>query len=294
MTEADWLAATDPAPMLEQIGGRMSPRERLNFMTGCLRRIWDLLSDGRHRRMVEVAEDLADGRRGEDEFLEAAGELPTAARWGPRGILNFSQLPDWVREAHRALDRLTARDPNGLVRLAASVRGGHSAARVADGHVLHAHAAELQTKVRRAYDRASDAKWRGMGRFAEIEAEARELEHQIEQQTNDLRRQIAADSDAGRQESMTAESAAQTAVLRGVVGNPFRRPSFVPAARTEAVLALTRVVVEDRHTDRLPILADALEEAGFDDRETLAFLRGDPAIARGCWVIDAVLHSGYS
>ena len=41
--------------------------------------------------------------------------------------------------------------------------------------------------------------------------------------------------------------------------------------------------------DRLPILADALEEAGCDDPAILAHLRGDGPHCRGCWVVDLAL-----
>jgi len=39
----------------------------------------------------------------------------------------------------------------------------------------------------------------------------------------------------------------------------------------------------------LPILADALEEAGCDDVDVLAHLRGPGPHARGCWALDLVL-----
>jgi hypothetical protein len=42
----------------------------------------------------------------------------------------------------------------------------------------------------------------------------------------------------------------------------------------------------------LPVLADALEEAGCDDREFLAHLRGGGPHCRGCFVVDALLGKG--
>jgi hypothetical protein len=41
--------------------------------------------------------------------------------------------------------------------------------------------------------------------------------------------------------------------------------------------------------DRLPILADALEEAGCDEPALLAHCRSDGPHVRGCWAVDLVL-----
>jgi hypothetical protein len=49
----------------------------------------------------------------------------------------------------------------------------------------------------------------------------------------------------------------------------------------------------DRAFDRLPILADALEEAGCDDARVLAHCRDDAHHARGCWVVDLILRQRY-
>ena len=61
MTEAEWLAATDPRPMLTFLGGKASERKlRLFAVAGC-RDVWHLLQDERSRKAVAVAERLADG-----------------------------------------------------------------------------------------------------------------------------------------------------------------------------------------------------------------------------------------
>jgi hypothetical protein len=41
--------------------------------------------------------------------------------------------------------------------------------------------------------------------------------------------------------------------------------------------------------DRLPILADALEETGCTDAELLGHLRGPGPHTQGCWVVDVLL-----
>jgi hypothetical protein len=44
-----------------------------------------------------------------------------------------------------------------------------------------------------------------------------------------------------------------------------------------------------RSRDRLPILADALEDAGRDHADLLAHCHGTGPHARGCWVVDLVV-----
>jgi hypothetical protein len=51
---------------------------------------------------------------------------------------------------------------------------------------------------------------------------------------------------------------------------------------------LARAVYDERAFDRLPILADALEEAGCDSAELLAHCRNSGPHVRGCWAVDAV------
>jgi hypothetical protein len=80
--------------------------------------------------------------------------------------------------------------------------------------------------------------------------------------------------------------------LRDIVGNPFRPVSVAPEWRTATVLALGRGILAERAFERLPILADALEEAGCSDTELLAHCREPRVHVLGCWVVDSLLgHS---
>jgi hypothetical protein len=47
---------------------------------------------------------------------------------------------------------------------------------------------------------------------------------------------------------------------------------------------------EEQAFEQLPILADALEEAGCDERLLLEHLRGPGPHCRGCWGLDLVLR----
>ena len=73
------------------------------------------------------------------------------------------------------------------------------------------------------------------------------------------------------------------------VANPFRPVTADPRWLTATAVALAQAIYEDRAFDRMPILADALEEAGCDDADVLTHLRGDGPHARGCWAVDLVL-----
>jgi hypothetical protein len=78
-------------------------------------------------------------------------------------------------------------------------------------------------------------------------------------------------------------------LMRCVIGSPFRSALFNPAWHTPTVLAMSQVLYEDRAFDRLPILADALEDAGCDNQDMLDHCRGPGPHVRGCWVLDLIL-----
>jgi len=80
-------------------------------------------------------------------------------------------------------------------------------------------------------------------------------------------------------------------VVREIVGNPFRPVAFDPAWRTSDVLLLARGVYEEKAFDRMPILADALQDAGCDNEDVLNHCRdAKQTHVRGCWVVDLVLE----
>jgi hypothetical protein len=85
----------------------------------------------------------------------------------------------------------------------------------------------------------------------------------------------------------------QSAFLRDRFGNPFRPfPSLAPSVLAwngGTVLKLAQSIYEERAFDRLPVLADALEEAGCTDAEVLTHRRSGGEHVRGCWVVDLVL-----
>jgi hypothetical protein len=89
------------------------------------------------------------------------------------------------------------------------------------------------------------------------------------------------------------ENAAQAHLFRDVFGNPFRPlPTIDPTWltwNTRMVAKMARSAYDDRAFDRLPILADALEDAGCTDAAILEHLRVPGPHVRGCWVVDLLL-----
>lgn len=75
--------------------------------------------------------------------------------------------------------------------------------------------------------------------------------------------------------------------FRDVAGNPFRPVAFDPAWRTETVVGLAAGIDEAGAYERLPILADALEEAGCTDAQVLSHARNPGVHVR--WLIDMIL-----
>jgi hypothetical protein len=83
------------------------------------------------------------------------------------------------------------------------------------------------------------------------------------------------------------ESAHQVTLLRDIFGNPFCAATVDSAWLTTDVVALARGIYEEKAFDRMPILADALQDAGCDNDDILNHCR-DTSLThvRGCWVID--------
>jgi hypothetical protein len=83
------------------------------------------------------------------------------------------------------------------------------------------------------------------------------------------------------------------ALLRDIFGNPYRPVAFDPAWRTDTAVSLARGMYDSRDFGAMPILADALQDAGCEDEQVLNHCRDATAPhVRGCWVCDLVLSLG--
>ena len=89
------------------------------------------------------------------------------------------------------------------------------------------------------------------------------------------------------QNPVPLDQAAQ--LLRDILGNPFLPVAFDSRWRTADVVGLARGIYEDRAFDRLPLLADALMDAGCGEEQVLSHCRSEGPHVRGCWVVDLTL-----
>ena len=85
------------------------------------------------------------------------------------------------------------------------------------------------------------------------------------------------------------EQVRQSELLRDIFGNPFRSVTFDPAWNTDTAVTLAGQMYGWRDFSAMPILADALQDAGCDSEAILTHCRGPGPHVRGCWVIDLVL-----
>jgi hypothetical protein len=81
-------------------------------------------------------------------------------------------------------------------------------------------------------------------------------------------------------------------LFREILGNPFRSTAVDSAWRSwngGIVAALARAIYDERRFADMPLLADALEEAGCADAAILSHCRSGGAHVRGCWALDLLL-----
>jgi hypothetical protein len=275
VTEADWLAAADPLPMLAFLRGRASERKLRLFAVACCRRIWPLLTDERSRSAVEIAERYADGLAG---ALELQGAAEQARLVKDALDAAYHRLEQEHDTAYRRLERSRRPTfPAGALLIPGLLRAGASSCAA----TAAAWCAESHDEFTRAEATA------GAEITAGYAGPAREYE------TWDL---LAAAGNLDAEEWRAVEQRekmAQAALLREVFGNPVRPCAAVDGSwlawNGGIVAKLAAAVYADRAFDRLPLLADALEDAGCGDVDLLGHLRGPGPHVRGCRALDLVL-----
>ncbi len=98
---------------------------------------------------------------------------------------------------------------------------------------------------------------------------------------------------AGWVSTRGAEHAAQADLLRDIFGSLSFRPQVAaPSALAwsdRLVVRLAEVIYAEQRWADLPLLADALLDAGCDDDELVAHLRGPGPHTRGCFALDLLL-----
>ena len=215
MTEAEWLAATDPTPMLQFFKGKASDRQLRLFAAACCLHVWPLLDHPPSRLAIDVAVRYADGEADRDE-------LKTARRTvGEVFSLNDSYLQSQIAVA-------VCDEPPKVVRAVSGIE-------------------QLLTR-----------------------------QYEVERRPH-------------RAKVGTVPTPRYTALFRDIFSNLFRPVAVDPSWLTSDVVALAKGIYSEHAFDRMPILADALQDAGCDSDDILTHCRGLSPHVRGCWVVDLVL-----
>ena len=81
----------------------------------------------------------------------------------------------------------------------------------------------------------------------------------------------------------------QLSIFRCIAGNPFQPHVCDPIWRTLTALAISKQMYDTRDFGPMPILADALQDAGCESGDILSHCRGSITHVRGCWVVDLLL-----
>jgi hypothetical protein len=86
-----------------------------------------------------------------------------------------------------------------------------------------------------------------------------------------------------------SEQRKQTDLARCIFGNPLKKFTFQPSWCTTDTVTLAERIYEERDFTLLPILADALQDAGCEDELFVGHCLAAGPHARGCWVVDLLL-----
>jgi hypothetical protein len=301
MTEAEWLGCTDPTPMLEFLRTRPSDRKLRLFAVACCRRIWGLFTYPSSQRAVELAELYADRAISEEKrhaaFVAAVKE---AARW----VNNCSIMENAIGYTTGSAAYVLANE--ATIEDEAITAGAHEV--VTMGHAIHREVAWHGPAMMVALDTAFAA---GTAVAAYLDEQERVAAGEAgdylneEEQILDIGSAYATavglnlngtcptDLNVAFNVVQQAEAKSQCELLRCIFGNPFRLPPPVPpgvlVSNDAAVVKLAQGFYDDRAFDRLPELADGLEEAGYHDATILAHCRQPGEHVRGCWVVDLLL-----
>jgi hypothetical protein len=264
MTEAEWLAATDPRAMLESLGPNASSRKlRLFCCASCLRAA-DLLTTDyvRHaRNAIVLFEQHLEGLASDQELQAAWDGVVRDAVNADHAIAHPGEAGYYaISDAAVAVDCIRRNHVAGAAYCAASAIAYDLLARSGNPTVRRI-ASEWTPRTRPPG--FSRERWDG------DEVEIRRLPAYVQ--------------------ALATEQRSQCSLLRDIFGNPVRATSIKGEWLTSDAVALASGIYRGKAFDRLPILADALQDAGCDSAEMLGHCRGPGPHVRGCWVVDLLL-----
>src|SRR5262249_34610383 len=163
------------------------------------------------------------------------------------------------------------------------------AERFADRRASLRELAFARTNAVGAIDKTSGASW---GAYWTTSNKASGPILNVLDATNVIVPQASKRCEADYAADLARESRRQVSLVHEVFGNPFRLPRVDPyplAWDGGLVRQLAEGIYEDRAFDRMPVLGDALEDAGCTSDSILSHCRNHAEHVRGCWVLDLIL-----
>lgn len=275
MTEQEWLSATDPTPMLEFLQGKTSDRKLRLLAVACCRPLSEKvrLSNVPLEDMVDTAERFADSLLTSSELFDQFPEQD--------GRFVLFDSPEFY-----ALDALGQRTCQATARLGWSPSEGPKWDEVYSGND------SMPLLVRGTWRPGEYATERTLMAL-EVAAQAWGLFASGCPYFNHPDTYGPWNERAGVPESYFRWEKERrvwfTTLGRDIFGNPYRPRTIDPTWLTSTVVALAEGIYADRAFDRMPILADALQDAGCDNADILDHCQLPGEHVRGCWVIDALL-----
>jgi hypothetical protein len=266
MTEAEWLSGWSYRRMYDLVRGRATTRQVRLYMVACCRLKAAAFPDPRIARALEAAERCADDPEAEAAANAAWDELVTSPHPPPAEVESKGEVAQVITAVWRLLDECW-----GGVR--------YPEARHA---IAHAAFMSLRDSPQRIFTG-------GEGDAADYCARAIDCADLLLSGVNP--EDVEQDEERERE---TVTRRAMANILRDIFGNAFRPspppPPAVLAWNDGTVRRMAHGIYDGKAFHRMPILGDALLDAGCGDEEVLQHCRQQGAVhTRGCWVIDAVL-----
>jgi hypothetical protein len=260
MTEAEWLVSGDPIALLRYLGANKSSRKQQLFCLAC----W-----GSAREMFEGDGDWA---------LKSLEESPEEDWCAPGNDMLERDVSEVDDALYAQFWDLNPHDEYTVQHMIAEGREASltswNARSIHAGTVLVTTAAVATVPPEEATIGVS-----GVHLCSAAEAARRGEIH-------------AAAAGAEALAQWRAYQQFHADLVREVFGDPFRtlraRPEW-PTWNDKTVWRLAQEIYEEPAFDRMPILADALEEAGCAEAAILVHCRSGATHVLGCWVVDLIL-----
>ena len=262
MTEAEWSSATDSNTLLPWLAKNASARKFRLYLCGGCHAIRHLFFDSSSFNAVAVAERMADGLAGEKEIKRADWEAE-AASFGYDFEEEFMRRDDEFFPRNALAKQYVQETLETLVRMGALSESVLTGGKWQVNEALRDQIVAAATLAYRClypdftpdrYPNPDPCKWI-ITHIAQVDWPGRWL-------------------------------------VDCVFGNPLRPVEVDPAWlawKHGTVPAIAQGIYDDRAFGQLPILADALEEAGCSDPAMISHCRDETRHTRGCWVLDRLL-----